>query len=76
MPNDDALILQDMAAELDPVSPKRAAAARNGATALRNADARKPHIDTLLKELDARDVREAVVKARLLREANGGERSG
>lgn len=69
--NNDVLILQDIANDLDAVSPMKATAARNGAAALKNADARRPHLRELLAELGAGDVREAVVKARKLREANG-----
>ena len=71
--NGDALILQDMANDFDAVSSHKATAARRGAQALLNEDARRPHIRALLDELGAADVREAVVKARLLREGNGGE---
>ena len=71
MSNDDALILQDLAADLDPVSPMKAMAARSGAQALRDAETRLPHLKALLDELDARDVKEAIVKAQKLKEANG-----
>jgi|GEM_PF-5024207 len=66
--NGDALILENLA---DRVSSVEANAARRGAQALRDADARQPHLRALLDELGAADVREAVVKARKLKEANG-----
>ena len=70
--NGDALILTDLANDLDPTSSMQANAARNGAQALRDADARRPHLKALLDELGAADVRDAIGKAQKLKEANGG----